>query len=348
MAINIVNTTSSAYFTGPTTQITGGNISLATSANTDALGKGDGSSATSASVGIGAGVVINLVNITNKATTGSATINGTSLSVTAGMAVNDTDPVYRFNSATSAWVLLDSRDRPADAPSDGTFYNLTAAMNSTYGPGIYKYSSGTSSWTLQSTVAQIATAGHQVTSLPATGSTDQLDQVATHEVRAVAIAGASQTTDAGIAGAVAMNLASNDTEATVGHSSAGSVTLGTGDLTLSAACERGRRYERGPLHGRRRPAEQRQQQQRRWRWRWRLRCRGRCLARAQHRHLVAGDRRESTRRRERVWRQQRHRHRDRNARRPDHRPQAGVKSARLERGRNRSGRRARGDDRRLR
>jgi hypothetical protein len=85
-AINVITTSSTATLAnGSTVRSDSGAVTLKTSANTDASAKGKGDTATDASVGIGAGVAVNSVDITNRASTGSATINSVGLDVQATM-----------------------------------------------------------------------------------------------------------------------------------------------------------------------------------------------------------------------------------------------------------------------
>jgi hypothetical protein len=84
--INIVTTVSKAWLAdGLVITATDGPVVLASSANTDVSGAAKGTTAVKAGVGIGAGVVVNLVDLTNRATTGAARVDAHGLVVTATM-----------------------------------------------------------------------------------------------------------------------------------------------------------------------------------------------------------------------------------------------------------------------
>ena len=86
VAINLVTTSSTATLRdGSTVRSDTGAVTLKTSANTDVSSKAKGDTAVDASVGVGAGVAINSVDVTNRASTGTATIDGTGLEVSATM-----------------------------------------------------------------------------------------------------------------------------------------------------------------------------------------------------------------------------------------------------------------------
>ena len=84
ITINIVNTSSIATFAKGTTITAGGAVSLKTSAGTNTIAFAKGESKTNNKVGIGAAVAINLTSITNRASTGGATVaaNGIDLEAT--------------------------------------------------------------------------------------------------------------------------------------------------------------------------------------------------------------------------------------------------------------------------
>ena len=64
---------------------TGGKVSLKSSSNTNAKNKADGTEADASTAGIGAAVAINAVDITNRASTGNATVIAqTGLTIEAG------------------------------------------------------------------------------------------------------------------------------------------------------------------------------------------------------------------------------------------------------------------------
>ena len=86
VTIDIVTTSSNASFAdGLTIGSDEGNLTLASSANTDVIGIANGSTKAEASAGIGAGVVVNDVNISNIATTGASALSAQGLVVSAGM-----------------------------------------------------------------------------------------------------------------------------------------------------------------------------------------------------------------------------------------------------------------------
>ncbi|UZJ27066.1 hypothetical protein RHODO2019_19090 (plasmid) [Rhodococcus antarcticus] len=84
--VNVVETTSRAYFTDHLTITSAtGAVTLASSANTDVTGEGNGQTASKVTNGIGAGVVVNDVTMTNVATTGASAVTSVGLEVTATM-----------------------------------------------------------------------------------------------------------------------------------------------------------------------------------------------------------------------------------------------------------------------
>ena len=85
---------------------TAGAVSLKTQANTDASAKANGKADEAGTVGIGAGVSVNSVHITNVATTGNATVSSNGLDVEAGMRVLGTDHIQRFDG--SEWKTIES------------------------------------------------------------------------------------------------------------------------------------------------------------------------------------------------------------------------------------------------
>ena len=87
IAINVLTTRSEASLAdGVSVTSTGGAVSLTSSANTDAAKtSADGSGTDASTVGVGAAVAINSVDITNRATTGTATVQGSGLALAATM-----------------------------------------------------------------------------------------------------------------------------------------------------------------------------------------------------------------------------------------------------------------------
>ncbi|UUT35880.1 beta strand repeat-containing protein [Microbacterium elymi] len=128
-----------------------GTVTVASSANTDAVGEANGSTATKGSVGVGAGVAVNDVSMTNVATTGASAIDAHGLTVTATM------------------TPVDSEDGESDT---------------------------------------------------------------VHTVSATATSGASNAAKVGVAGALAINIVSADTEALI--PSGASADAHEGDVTLTA------------------------------------------------------------------------------------------------------------------
>ena len=86
VAINVLTSRSTATLAnGTTVRSDTGKVTLKTSANTDAIAKAKGDTAVDGSVGVGAGVAINHVDLTNRASAGAATINASGLDVQATM-----------------------------------------------------------------------------------------------------------------------------------------------------------------------------------------------------------------------------------------------------------------------
>src|SRR5262249_33203840 len=88
---DMLTTASQAVVIGtPTITSTGGYVRLRSSANTDAKKtKADGTEVGASSVGVGAAVAVNDVDITNKASTGNAIVNAHGLDVEATMAEHE-------------------------------------------------------------------------------------------------------------------------------------------------------------------------------------------------------------------------------------------------------------------
>ena len=96
----------------------------ATIADADAKGEAVGNGSGD---GIGVGVSINLVDITNKATTGTATIAATGIDVEALMNDKNDGLVRRWDATASQWVLVDRGSTLPYSPSSGDFFQLTKA-----------------------------------------------------------------------------------------------------------------------------------------------------------------------------------------------------------------------------
>jgi len=230
ITINVVNTSSTATFASGTTISAGGGVSLKTTANTDSLANANGDTKTKTSVGIGAAISINVTNIVNKANTGGATVSANGIDIEAGVPVNAHDPVWVYNTSAPnpSWQLVASGTALPTKPNNNDYFDLTApsGLNAA---GVYQYNSTSQSWGSALTVSQVA-------SLPTTNpSSTTLDQAAAHQVYAVATSGASAGSDLVIAGSLAMNIVTNDTEAVLG-AGGGTVadSAGTGNVTLSA------------------------------------------------------------------------------------------------------------------
>ncbi|MFL5862259.1 MAG: hypothetical protein ACJ780_16000, partial [Solirubrobacteraceae bacterium] len=238
VTINIVTTSSTASFADGTHITAEGPVTLKTAAHTTVLGESRGDTKTSAKVGIGAAVTINVINLTNTATTGAATLESSGLDIEAGMGeiAPAYDPVWRYVTTVGiepAWDLIDSGPQLPTAPSENEFFNLTA-QSGVHAPGVYKYENthfpipplpGEDFWTLQTVTG--------VDELPESAASNTLDQLAAHQFQAVSTSGASDGTSVVIAGSLAMNIVSqNHTEAVV---KAGSeVTAGADDVTVTA------------------------------------------------------------------------------------------------------------------
>ena len=130
VAINIVTTISKASLADTANvTATAGAVSLKTQANTDATAKANGKADEAGTVGIGAGVSVNSVHITNVATTGNATVSSNGLDVEAGMRVLGTDHIQRFDG--SEWKTIESGAAFPEDPEDGDFFQLTQGVPGT-------------------------------------------------------------------------------------------------------------------------------------------------------------------------------------------------------------------------
>ena len=125
----MITTKSLAQYLGPITVNSsgpGGVVSAKTLAETIATADAKGETVGSGSDdGVGVGVSINVVDITNKATTGSATITGTGLDVEALMNDKNNGLVRSWDDTAKAWVLVDRGSTLPYSPSDeGTSSSL--------------------------------------------------------------------------------------------------------------------------------------------------------------------------------------------------------------------------------
>ena len=89
----------------------GGSVTVHSSANSDGHAIADGSGKTKGgTVGVGAAVAINVLNVTNTATTGNATIDANGVIVQALMTDSDLDAIRRWDADKEKWVVIDSGD----------------------------------------------------------------------------------------------------------------------------------------------------------------------------------------------------------------------------------------------
>ena len=126
MAINVVTTKSLAQINGGLTITSGGVVSVKTTAATiaDAAGKGQ-TVGTGSSDGVGVGVSINLVDLTNAATVGSATVNGTGLDIEATMADKNDGRIRAWDDTAKEWKLIDRGISLPLSPDNGDYFQLT-------------------------------------------------------------------------------------------------------------------------------------------------------------------------------------------------------------------------------
>ena len=98
IAINVQHASSLAILPDHSTITAGGSVSFKTSANTDGKAKADGTATDASSVGIGAAVSVNFVDMKNTATTGDfSTIMGNGLNVDATMTHLGSDATSSFD-----------------------------------------------------------------------------------------------------------------------------------------------------------------------------------------------------------------------------------------------------------
>ena len=164
IVFNMVTTSSTASFAnGISITSNNGQVSLATTANTDAHAKAKGDTAVKADVNIGAGLAINDVDITNAATTGNATIHAAGLGVSAGITdpADSQDAIWRWNG--KKWVVVASgAELPGPAKDD--FFVLTATDGS-HQKGVYKHDG--SNWVAQAPTNTVPTSGETFPTSPA-------------------------------------------------------------------------------------------------------------------------------------------------------------------------------------
>ena len=131
VAINVVTTKSLAQLLNGISITSTGVVSVKTLAATiaDATAKGE-TVGTGSSDGIGVGVSINLADITNKATTGIATIGATGLDVEALMNDKNNGRVRRWDDTAKEWVLVDAGTTLPYEPATNDYFQLTAGAPS--------------------------------------------------------------------------------------------------------------------------------------------------------------------------------------------------------------------------
>ena len=128
-AINIITTTSQASLGAGVSITATGKVALASSANTDATAKGDGKATEAGTVGVGAAVAVNKVDIVNLATTSNAVVSSVGLEVKATMRESGDDALKRWDG--EHWVLVDTGEAFPEQPSDDDYFNLTKAVPGT-------------------------------------------------------------------------------------------------------------------------------------------------------------------------------------------------------------------------
>ena len=159
---------------------------------------------------ISASSTLNVLDTTNFATTGMFTVDGI-------------DGTCSYNGTTGS--SLQNVTGCTGSVKDGAPILVVAKA-----PGIYKWNDSTSSWDNQLvTIGSIATSD----TFPASPSSGDYYKLAEHGISAKADSGAGgDSSTVSIAGALALNIVSNNTSATVGGSA--TVNAGTGDVTLKA------------------------------------------------------------------------------------------------------------------
>ncbi|HET7465666.1 MAG TPA: hypothetical protein VFL29_03300, partial [Candidatus Dormibacteraeota bacterium] len=129
-AINIVTSITQASLadTANVTATTGA-LTIKTLANTDATATSNGKADSAGTVGIGVGVSVNKVDITNLATTGNATVTSKGLDIESGMLVNGTDRIQRFDGTD--WKTIDVGPTFPEQPEDGDMFQLNQGVPGT-------------------------------------------------------------------------------------------------------------------------------------------------------------------------------------------------------------------------
>ena len=161
VSINIVTTTSQADLADAAAISAGGALTLRSSANTDVKAIAKGDTAADASVGVGAGVAINKVDIVNRATTRNASVSSAGLTVEATMSTGrGNDAIRYWDAGAGAWVLIEQGDE-LPGPSEGDIFYKTADNK------FYKYASG--SWSVDATCNAAAGSGNDFPGSPSSG-----------------------------------------------------------------------------------------------------------------------------------------------------------------------------------
>ena len=102
ISINIAKTTAQAILPNGLVLVAGGAISLRTSANTDAKATSSGKAVHAGSAGIGAGVSVNYVELTNQASTSNTTLTGNGLHVDSVMTDVGGDKTHTFEATAKS------------------------------------------------------------------------------------------------------------------------------------------------------------------------------------------------------------------------------------------------------
>ena len=169
IAINVVVSTSRAWFADGVVINAGGVVTLKSLANTDVSANAKGDSATDGSVGVGAGVAVNAVTIVNRAETGNSTITGTGLNLTAGLTGGDTNDVIRRWTGSAWEIVPEGKQLPGPSKNDLSFVRTNGGDENGDGTddgndGLYKFDG--SSWSMDTDVTLTGT----VATLPASAS----------------------------------------------------------------------------------------------------------------------------------------------------------------------------------
>ena len=202
VAINVITTVSEAKLADGITVTVNGFVAVKSQAATiaDAVSHGE-TVGTGSSDGVGVAVSVNYAHITNKASTGTATINANGgLEVSATMRDTNNTRARRWDATASAWVLIERGDKlPTSGVSNGDWFDLTT-KDGTNDPGVYHRETGV--WVAKPAPGNGA-------AFPASPAADTLWRLSEHEIMAEAVAGAGKA-DVGVAGGVAINIVANE------------------------------------------------------------------------------------------------------------------------------------------